>query len=111
MNEIRVASMALAVYFVSSAETLSMNSILSFVIMKGRYSSVMRSRARALSTPMITRSGVMKSLTAWPSLRNSGFETISNGISTPRACNSSLMALPTPAVVPTGTVDLTMITV
>ena len=36
MKEMRVASMALAAYFVSSADVLSMNSILSLVIMNGR---------------------------------------------------------------------------
>ena len=64
MNEMRVASMALAVYLVSSDEARSMNSMRSPVIMKGRYSSLMMARARSLSTPMMTRSGIMKSLTA-----------------------------------------------
>ena len=41
----------------------------------GAYSSAMTLRAKSLSTPSTTRSGFMKSSTAAPSFRNSGFDT------------------------------------
>ena len=53
------------------------------------------------SVPMTTRSGFMKSSTAAPSLRNSGFETTAKGWEVIPA-----MTVRTRAAVPTGTVDL-----
>ncbi len=66
----------------------------------------MSSRARSLSTPMTTRSGLRKSLTAAPSFKNSGLDATSNSMSAPRLPSSSRMAALTLAAVPTGTVDL-----
>jgi hypothetical protein len=62
--------------------------------------------ARSSSAPITTRSGRMKSSTAAPSFRNSGFDTTANGVSTPRARSSSLTTARTRSAVPTGTVDL-----
>ena len=45
--------------------------------------------------PITMRSGFWKSATGDPSLRNSGFDTTSNGIATPRACCSARMAVAT----------------
>jgi hypothetical protein len=74
MKEIRVASIALAAYFVISADETSMNRTRFPVRMNGAYSSPSTSRASSESTPIMTRSGFMKSSTAAPSLRNSGLE-------------------------------------
>ena len=56
------------------------------------------------------RSGSMKSLMATPSFRNSGLDTTSNSICTPRLASSASTAARTLSAVPTGTVDLLMIT-
>ena len=55
---------------------------------------------------MMIRSGRMKSSTAAPSLRNSGFATTVKSLPVPRFFNSSMMACFTLSAVPTGTVDL-----
>ena len=106
MKLILVASMALAAYLVSSAERTSMTIIRSRLWVNGSYSVRMRSAARALEVPTITRSGFMKSLIAAPSLRNSGLETVSNSTAAPRAWSDPAMARSTLSAVPTGTVDL-----
>ena len=80
MNEMRVASIALAAYFVSSAEAWSMTRIGWPVRTKGSYSSRMIASTFGSSVPMTTRSGFRKSSTAAPSFRNSGFETTANGL-------------------------------
>ena len=64
--------------------------------------------ARSSSAPMTTRSGRMKSSTAAPSFRNSGFETTAKPMSAPRRESSSAIASRTRSAVPTGTVDLSM---
>ena len=64
----------------------------------------------AESLPMIMRSGRVASLKAEPSLRNSGFDTTSNSISTPRSCKAAATASWTLSAVPTGTVDFVMMT-
>ena len=51
----------------------------------------------------------MKSSMAMPSFRNSGFEATSYSICTPRAASSASTAARTFSAVPTGTVDLLMI--
>ena len=79
MNEMRVASIAFAAYFVSSAERRSMKSTGCSARTNGAYSSAMTARARSEATPTTTRSGRMKSSMAAPSLRNSGLETTSKG--------------------------------
>ncbi len=61
----------------------------------------MISKSSSDSAPMTTRSGFMKSSTAAPSFRNSGFEHTETGWSV-SACASSC----TLSAVPTGTVDL-----
>ena len=62
--------------------------------------------ACSLSVPTTTRSGVIKSLIAVPSFKNSGLEATSNTISTPRFSNSARTVSFTFWAVPTGTVDL-----
>ena len=106
MNEMRVASIALAAYLVTSAEAMSMNRIRSPPWrVNGPYSSPMTAFASSSSMPMTTRSGFMKSSIAAPSLRNSGFEHTANG-----SAVSDCTAARTFSAVPTGTVDLVTIT-
>ena len=105
MNEMRVASIELAAYFVSSAERRSITSMRSVVRVNGAYSARSVSIARLSSAPMTTRSGFMKSLTASPSLRNSGFDATANSCF---ACFLTIASILSP--VPTGTVDLVTIT-
>ncbi len=52
----------------------------------------------------------MKSSTAAPSLRNSGLETTSKPISSPRSASTVETASRTRSAVPTGTVDLSTMT-
>lgn len=54
--------------------------------------------------PTTTRSGLMKSLIAFPSFRNSGLEATSKSILTPLLSNSSWITARTFGAVPTGTV-------
>lgn len=56
--------------------------------------------------PTMTLSGFMKSETASPSLRNSGFDTTSKAMSSPRAARAAATSSRTRSAVPTGTVDL-----
>ncbi len=106
MNEMRVASMALAAYFVTSAEAMSMKRTrLPPWRVNGEYSSPMTALASSSSTPITTRSGFMKSSIAAPSFRNSGLEHTANGV-----CVCDLTAARTFSAVPTGTVDLVTMT-
>ncbi len=57
----------------------------------------------SFSTPQTTRSGLLKSLSAAPSLRNSGLLAMLKG----RSPTFALMRSRTAREVPTGTVDLT----
>ncbi len=116
MNEMRVASMALAAYLVSSALTTSIHTVRSWWRLYGMYRRVITCRARSPSglsgTPMTMRSGRMKSSMAAPSFRNSGLETTTK--SRPMTCLASSSArtvASTAAAVPTGTVDLLTTTV
>ena len=59
---------------------------------------------------MMIRSGFMKSSTAAPSFRNSGFDTTAYSICTPRATSSASIAARTASAVPTGTVLLSTTT-
>src|SRR5688572_22270086 len=90
-----VARNALLAYLMVSADAAS-------VIMIGartpRYNEATLVAADWSSAPMTTRSGFMKSTTAVPSRRNSGFDT------TPMSERAS--ACSTSLVDPTGTVDL-----
>ena len=106
MKLMRVASMELAAYLVISAEGISMKITRKLFSRKGRYSLLIRFLARSDSTPTTTRSGVMKSLMAFPSFRNSGLLATSNSMSAPRLRSSSSMAAFTFLAVPTGTVLL-----
>src|SRR5881396_3058450 len=99
MNEIRVASIAFAAYFVISADGTSMKMIGLPVRTNGAYSSPMTCAATWESTPTTTRSGFMKSSTAAPSFRNSGFEHTWNGTVVCFAISAR-----TRSAVPTGTV-------
>ena len=106
MNEMRVASIALAAYLVTSADAMSMKRIRSPPCrVNGAYSSRMTSRTPSSSVPITTRSGRMKSSIAPPSFRNSGLAQMWNGTSV-----SAAMAARTFAAVPTGTVDLVTMT-
>ena len=87
--------------------------------LNGAYSSPISSRARCPAAPgavpRTIRSGRMKSSTAAPSFRNSGFETIETGAagklaataspSLRRRASSASIASSTLRAVPTGTVD------
>ena len=65
--------MALAAYFVISADARSMKMMGLPVRTNGAYNWPITSAASGESTPITTRSGFMKSSTAAPSFRNSGF--------------------------------------
>ena len=99
MKLIRVASMALAAYFVTSADAVSMTRISLPVRTKGMYRSRSTSAATESSTPSTTRSGRLKSLIAAPSFRNSGLQQTCTGCSV-----SASIASRTILAVPTGTV-------
>jgi len=110
MKLILVASMAFAAYLVSSEERTSITIIRSRLRVKGSYKVRIISAARGLLVPTTTRSGFMKSAMAAPSLRNSGFDTVSNSMVDRRAFRVSATASRTLSAVPTGTVDLVTIT-
>src|SRR5258705_11665753 len=57
------------------------------------------------SAPTTIRSGRIKSSTAAPSLRNSGFDTTAKGVSAPRLRSSSATAPRTLSTVPVGPAD------
>jgi len=101
MKEMRVASMALAAYLVISAEGRSMKMSGFPVRTNGAYSSSSSFADSGESTPRITRSGFMKSSTAAPSFRNSGFEQTWNGVLVCLATSARTFS-----AVPTGTVLL-----
>ena len=101
MNEMRVASIAFAAYFVISADGMSMTMSGFPVRTNGAYNSSMTLAASSESTPTTTRSGFMKSSTAAPSFRNSGLEQIWKGV---RVCRE--ISARTFSAVPTGTVLL-----
>ena len=84
MKLMRVASIALAAYLVNSALRTSITSMRSWLRMNGAYSARISRMARSSSAPTTMRSGRMKSSTAAPSFRNSGFETTAKSTSTPR---------------------------
>jgi len=110
MNEILAASMAFAAYLVSSAERTPIATRRLWLRLNGAYNSASSSKASRPSQPTTIRSGRMKSSTAAPSLRNSGLETVSNGMSNPRVARRSAIRVRTRSVVPTGTVDLVTMT-
>ena len=107
MKLILVARKAFDAYLMSSALSRPVARIGVSIRFSGRYSSRSRASARGLSTPMTTRSGRMKSLIAAPSRRNSGLEATSKSASG----RSSRTIRATCRAVPTGTVDLSTMTV
>ena len=106
MKVILVAKNALAAYLVISAERSSIKMIGFPWRTNGAYNLVITSFARSDSVPITTRSGFMKSSTATPSRKNSGFDTTSKS-------TWALLAIAawTNSEVPTGTVLLSMMTV
>jgi hypothetical protein len=110
MKLMRVASIALAAYLVSSALRRSITTSLSRLRWNGAYSARIRWIARSSSAPTTMRSGRMKSSTAAPSFRNSGLDTTANSTALPRAASSSAIAAFTLSAVPTGTVLLSTTT-
>ena len=106
MKLIFVASMALAAYLVSSALRGSMNIILSWLRLNDSYMRRNSATVASERAPIMIRSGFSASATAEPSLRNSGFEHTSKGISAPRAASPAAIQSATLSAVPTGTVDL-----
>ncbi len=71
MNEILVARNAFEASLISSDEAMSVMTISSVI---GAYSSASRDAETGSAAPTTTRSGCMKSASAEPSRRNSGFE-------------------------------------
>ena len=80
MKVILVARNELAAYFVNSADFSSIKYIGFPWRTNGLYNSSRIFLAFADSVPITTLSGFKKSETAYPSLKNSGFETTSNPI-------------------------------
>ncbi len=74
----RVASIAFEAYFVISDDRISIKITRKLFSRNGRYNFDIKSSAVLLSTPTTTRSGLIKSFIAAPSLRNSGFDATSN---------------------------------
>ena len=106
MKLIRVANIEFAAYFIISADGMSVNITLKLFSKNGRYSLLIKSLAFSESIPTTTLSGLIKSLMAAPSFRNSGLLATSKSILAFRLSNSSLMAAFTFWAVPTGTVLL-----
>src|SRR5436309_1910809 len=90
MKEIRVASIALAAYFVTSADAMSITMSGLPVRTNGAYNSSITRAASSESTPTMTRSGFMKSSTAAPSFRDSGLAQTWNGVRAWRATSPIL---------------------
>ena len=102
MKLILVASRQLATYLVISALSGVMTRNGRSVRRNGAYSSCSRSATSSRRTPTTTRSGLLKSSIAAPSLRNSGLLATSNG-----TVVTSAIRRASSAFVPTGTVLLT----
>ena len=96
----------MAAYLVSSADFSSIKTNGFPCRTKGAYNASITFRASDDVVPITTRSGFMKSSTATPSLKNSGFDTTSNTT----FALAEIFAL-TLSAVPTGTVLLSTITV
>ena len=93
MKLMRVASMALAAYLVSSALRTSISTSFSWLRLNGAYSWRISLVPRGSSLPTTMRSGRMKSSMAAPSFRNSGLLTTENATLAPRLSTSSWMAV------------------
>ena len=105
MNDIFVARKELAAYFVISADFTSITITLFPVLKNGEYISCIIRVALSEFEPIITLSGCKKSSTALPCFKNSGLETTSNG-----CVVLAFIISVTFSAVPTGTVDLSTIT-
>ncbi|CCY82174.1 uncharacterized protein BN473_02407 [Prevotella sp. CAG:1185] len=103
---IRVASIEFAAYFVISALGISINITRKLFSKNGLYNFVNIFFAFSLLTPTTTLSGLIKSLIALPSFKNSGLLATSNGTSTPRLASSAFIVSEILFDVPTGTVLL-----
>ncbi len=86
---IRVANIEFAAYLVISADGISMKITRKLFNKNGLYNLDISFSARADSTPTTTRSGLIKSLIAFPSFRNSGLEATSKSTFTPLLSSSS----------------------
>ena len=86
---IRVANIEFAAYLVISADGISIKITRKLFNKNGLYNLDISFSARADSTPTTTRSGLIKSLIAFPSFRNSGLEATSKSTFTPLLSNSS----------------------
>ena len=107
MKDIFVAKKELDACFISSALFTSvMITCECFII--GLYIFLNKNSACLLGTPATTLSGFKKSLTAEPSLRNSGFDVTSNGMC---FLLNLVIVFSIRWQVSTGTVDFSMITV
>jgi len=78
MNEMRVASMALAAYLASSAERRSITMMRSLERVNGVYKACRVWSARGSLVPMITRSGFHEVVDRVALLRNSGLAATAN---------------------------------
>ncbi len=106
MKLMRVASIALAAYFASSAERRSITSHWrAGSRMKGR-SSASSAIASASVAPTTMRSGARLSRTAEPSRRNSGLTATAIRCVAPRRASASRTTASTRSAVPAGKVDL-----
>src|SRR5688572_15818752 len=103
MNEILVAKNELAAYLVNSAERTSIKIIGFPLLTYGAYNSFNIFFAFSESVPITILSGFIKSSTANPSRKNSGFETTSNS-----TLVFAAMVDCTISAVPTGTVLLSI---
>ena len=110
MKLIFVASIALAAYFVSSALRGSINMIFSWFRLNASYIRLNSSHTDFELTPMMIRSGRNASATAEPSFKNSGLEQTSKGSFFPLASSSAAIQPEMSSTVPTGDVDLLIIT-
>ena len=107
MYEIFSARNAFAAYLVTSALFSSITMTLLPGCRNGSYRSLRATIARSLLDPITTRSGRRKSSIAYPSRRNSGFDTTSKSNAGPACFRIAACTL---SLVPTGTVDLSTTT-
>ena len=104
INVIFVAKKALEAYFISSAPRLEVVKNFEPLFISGRYSFLIVLNTFLLFDPITILSGYLKSLTASPSLKNSGLEITSNLF---LFFFFNIFSISSP--VPTGTVDLVII--
>ena len=109
MNEMRTASIALAAYFASSADSTDMTSVRSSPKLSGAYTSRSCASDFASDTPNTVRCGSMKSGSARPSAKNSGFDATRNVAARPTFIAVSRKRAASFFPVPTGTVDFVTI--